>query len=141
MRLAAVALAVGLFFDRGHSVMRVTGDDVQRVTPGGLAACGPGGLAVIRRRGDHTQGDDLFVVRNGHTTRITNSPGTRRARAGLDRARSSCYGSGALIGSYDLYVANGRHTRRLTHLTGRRGRARRSRPTAGSCSAAHAAST
>ncbi len=85
MRLAAVALAVGLLFDRGHSVMRVTGDGVQRVTPGGLAACGNGGLAVIRRRGDHTQGDDLFVVRNGHTTRITNSPGTAEREPVVDR--------------------------------------------------------
>lgn len=91
----------------------------------GSVACSPDGswLAFVRERGDSHRGDDIYrvAVGGGGRRRLTNT----RAAAETDLvwspdARRIVYGSGALIGSYDLWVMNadGSGKQRITDRAG-----------------------
>jgi TolB protein len=91
----------------------------------GGVACSPDGswLAFIRARGDSHRGDDVYRVAagGGRPKRLTNTrTAAERDPVWSPDARRIVYGSGALIGSYDLWVMNsdGSGARRITHRAG-----------------------
>ena len=96
----------------------------------GSVACSRDGswLAFIRARGDSHRGDDIYrVAASGRRAkRLTNTRGIAETDpVWSPDARRIVYGSGAVLGSYDLWVMNadGSGKRRITHRPGDEGRA------------------
>jgi TolB protein len=130
-QLATVAAREGyIAFTRGQRGIFLVGPEggserrVAATRLGGVA-CSPDGswLAFVRARGDSHRGDDIYRVTatGGRPKRLTNTRGAAETHpVWSPGVRRIVYGSGALIGSYDLWVMNadGSEKQRITHRAG-----------------------